>query len=511
MGSVSWRKRGNRYLVSWRLDDGSQGGKTVDTPDEARDLAAEKRLEMRRGTWRGRQRGRLPFSTWAAEWWEAWTADDPSPTTLAATESWLRLHVRPWFDDRPIDKTTPADVRRWQAQLARNVGPSTLAHCRSLALRIFQYAMDEGAIDANPVYKVPPLKRRVDPEQVFTEAKRRALAPEEAGRLLACFPLFWWDHVITLLGTGLRFGELAGLRRRRVHLHRPMPMLEVGSTRYQAGRFGSGFKPRPKSDAGIRPVPLAPLVVEAIRRQLPPGSDPEDLVFTGPGGGPGRAGGPSVPRGTRTVLSRHNIHRTYQGALAKLADPAVPLRPTARRVLLALRDGGPQRVDQLAVRLSASGRRPIRPATVTTALGELRTAGLATAEVDGLDVTVGRWSAVPTTRDPLLEAVDLHGAHDFRHTYATWLEDAGIPARVIDELMGHEATGRSGQQRGSAMGAHYRHTTPEMAMRAIDAINRRLTVVLGVAEQALERYPNRLAPRVFDGLPPRTWSLEARR
>jgi integrase len=355
MGSVSWRKRGNRYLVSWRLDDGSQGGKTVDTPDEARDLAAEKRLEMRRGTWRGRQRGRLAFSAWAAEWWETWAADDPSPTTLAATESWLRLHVRPSFADRPIDKITPADVRRWQAQLARDVGPSTVAHCRSLALRIFQFAMDEGAIDANPVRKVPPLKRRVDPEQVFGEVKRRALTAEEAGRLLACFPLFWWDHMLTLLGTGLRFGELAGLRRRRVHLDRPMPVLEVGSTRYQAGRFGSGFKPRPKSDAGIRPVPLAPVVVEAIRRQLPHGSDPEDLVFTGPGGGPGRRGGPSAPRGTRTVLSRHNLYRTYQGALAKLADPAVPLRPTARRVLKALRDGGPQRVDQLATRLIYRG------------------------------------------------------------------------------------------------------------------------------------------------------------
>jgi hypothetical protein len=33
--------------------------------------------------------------------------------------------------------------------------------------------------------------------------------------------LFWWDHMLTLLGTGLRFGELAGLRRRRVHLDRP--------------------------------------------------------------------------------------------------------------------------------------------------------------------------------------------------------------------------------------------------------------------------------------------------
>ena len=96
MGSVSWRKRGNRYLVSWRLDDGSQGGKTVDTPDEARDLAAEKRLEMRRGTWRERRSGRHSFRQWADDWWEVWAADpDRSPTTLAATENRLRRQVRP--------------------------------------------------------------------------------------------------------------------------------------------------------------------------------------------------------------------------------------------------------------------------------------------------------------------------------------------------------------------------------------------------------------------------------
>jgi integrase len=496
MGSVSWRKRGHRYLVSWRLDDGSQGGKTVDTPDEARDLAAEKRLEMRRGTWRGRQRGRLPFSAWATEWWETWVADEPSPTTLAATESWLRLHVLPWFAHRPVDKITPADVRRWQAQLARNVGPSTVAHCRSLALRIFQFAMDEGAIDANPIRKVPPPKRRVDPERVFGEVKRRALTPEEAGRLLACFPLFWWDHMVTLLGTGLRFGELAGLRRRRVHLDRPLPVLEVGPTRYQAGRFGSGFKPRPKSDAGIRQVPLAPLVAEAIRRQLPPGSNPEDLVFTGPGGGPGQRGGPSVPRGARTVLSRHNLSRTYHGAVARLADPAVPLRPTARRVLRALRNGGPQRVDQLVAWLAAAGRRPIRPATVAAALDELHAVGLAAVDDHDHAEPAGRWRALPLARDPVLDAVDLHGAHDLRHTFATWMEDAGIPARVIDELMGHEASSR-GQQHGSAMGAHYRHTTPEMAARAVDAIQQRLMIVLNVAEEMVEKYPNRSTLRIF--------------
>jgi integrase len=92
---------------------------------------------------------------------------------------------------------------------------------------------------------------------------------------------------------------------------------------------------------------------------------------------------------------------------------------------------------------------------------------------------------LPVVRDPLLDAVDLHGAHDFRHTYATWLEDAGIPARVIDELMGHQASGRVGRHPGSAIGAHYRHTTPEMAARVVAAVEERLVVVLATAEAAL--------------------------
>jgi integrase len=104
---------------------------------------------------------------------------------------------------------------------------------------------------------------------------------------------------------------------------------------------------------------------------------------------------------------------------------------------------------------------------------------------------------LPRARDPLLEAVDLRGAHDVRHSFATWLEDAGVPARVIDEVMGHEATSRAGQQRGSAMGAHYRHTTPEMAARIAAAIEQRLTVVLRVAERALEAHPRRSTQRVF--------------
>ena len=55
----------------------------------------------------------------------------------------------------------------------------------------------------------------------------------------------------------------------------------------------------------------------------------------------------------------------------------------------------------------------------------------------------------------------------------------------------------TGQQRGSAMGAHYRHTSPEMATRIATAIEQRLKVVLEVAEQALQAHPNCSTRRVF--------------
>jgi hypothetical protein len=219
-------------------------------------------------------------------------------------------------------------------------------------------------------------------------------------------------------------------------------------------------------------------VVDAIHRQLPPGSDPAALVFTGPGGGPGGHGGAGVPRAPAPCCRATTSAAPTTPPLTKLADPTGALRPTAARVLKALRAGGPQTTDQLTAALAGRGR-AVRPATVQAALGELAAAGLV-ADV-GEDAE-RRWRALPTARDPLLAAVDLRGAHDLRHTFATWLEDAGIPARVIDELMGHQA-GRRGERDGSMIGTRYRHMTAAMQARVVAVIGDRLAVALAAMPQ----------------------------
>jgi integrase len=95
-----------------------------------------------------------------------------------------------------------------------------------------------------------------------------------------------------------------------------------------------------------------------------------------------------------------------------------------------------------------------------------------------------------------LHHLQLRGPHDLRHTFSTWLEDAGIPARVIDELMGHQRSRHGELEGGSRIGARYRHTTEGMAARVVEAMEARLIVVLQVAED-YTRAERRGAGRVF--------------
>ncbi len=474
MASAGIRKSpSGRYKVWWRLDDGSQGSQTFPTRDRARDFKHDLLAQVARGSWVDPRLGKQTFETCAWEWWEVWSADpDRSPATLQATEGRLRRYLVPFFGQRQLRAITVSMVRRWQNELRGKAGYDTVKACRSLLNRILQAAEDDRRIAANPMRKVPAPKRPVDADARLGRAKRRAYTPEEFGHLLAHTRPFYRDHFLTMVGTGMRPGELLGLRAARVDLaNRRIGVLEV---RYEAGKFGRGYKDRPKSTASIRLLPLAGPVAEAIARRLFEGCSPATLVFAGPGGSNG------VPAGHRSVLTRDNLRRVYRIAVAKACDPAARLGYTARRVLRAVREAGSGQTAEI-VRARLHGRPP-RVATVNAALCDLEAAGLARRQTD-CDGQAPRWSATASPRDDTLADLKLRGPHDLRHTFSTWLEDGGIPARVIDELMGH-AGGRPGgelEQRGSLIGLRYRWTTPEMEARVVTAIEQRLALALRIA------------------------------
>jgi integrase len=466
-----------RSKVWWRLDDGSQGSQTFKTKDQARDFKHDLLAQVARGTWVDPRLGKQPFAEWTAEWWETYKADpDRSPSTLAAVETRLRLHILPYFGTRQLRAISVTVVRRWQNELRTKRGRETVMACRSLLYSILQTAEDDRRIERNPVAKVPAPKPEDDPDVLLGRGKRRAFTPEEFGQMLAATSPRFRDHLLCLAGTGLRAGELLGLRADRVDLE--ARRLEVVSVRYDAGKFGRGYKNRPKTRASIRPVPLAAPVAEAIARQLAAAGGRRALVFAGPGGGNG------VPAGTRTALSRYNLRRAYRDAVARISNPTAGLPPTAKRVLKALRQlGSEQSLERVCDWLGAHGRR-LRPGTVGAALELLEDAGLATKiAVEVENEQPPRWVAVEPANTARLDGLELHGPHDLRHTFATWLEDAGIPTRVIDELMGHASAQRG--RDGSATGPRYRHTTPEMEARAVAAIEQRLTTALRISDSLL--------------------------
>jgi integrase len=411
MASAGIRKsrNGRRYQVWWRLDDGSQGSKTFTTRDQAREFKNELLAQAARDAWIDPRRGRILFDDWADRWWQLWSSNPRrSPKGLETTASHLRRHLRPYFGRRQLGRITPSIVLRWQHELETRLGYSGVMACRSLLLRILEAARKERLIATNPVREVDAPEPPVNPDEIFGNVRRRTFTPEEFGEFLAACRPFYRDHFLTQAGTGLRPGELLGLRRRRVHPERRR--IEVLEVRYEAGKFGRGFKDRPKSPASIRVVPMAEAVREAILRQLPPSSDPNDLVFTGPGGNRW------AKRGTRPPLSTHNYRRVYKAVIV--------------------------------------------------------------SRVKAPDGTI--------IEQPRFPHLDLHGPHDLRHTFATWLEDAGIPSRVIDELMGHVGTKRERAQGASPMGRVYRETTLTMAARVTGVLDEKLALARKAATNVIE-------------------------
>jgi integrase len=177
------------------------------------------------------------------------------------------------WSSTPLSQVSHADVQKWISSLGRSA-PATVRYIHRVFSLILELAVRDKRIPSNPAAGVR-LPRAVKPEKRF-------LSVEELHRLAdaaAQYPIpeVGEQHraLILVLGfCGLRWGEMAALRVKRVDLLRRRLTVAESATEVN-GRLVWGI---PKSHQ-TRHVPIPRSVADSLL-EVTAGKQPDDLVFT---------------------------------------------------------------------------------------------------------------------------------------------------------------------------------------------------------------------------------------
>jgi integrase len=190
-------------------------------------------------------------------------------STRKRYQSTLNLHLLPAFGHRRLCDIGAVEVQRFILEkLGKGLGWETCNHLRNLLSKIFASAKKWGHFAGENPASIVEL-----PEKQATREKR-VLMPDEVTRLLAILREPVCTMVLIAVLTGLRIGEILGLRWENVDLDRSE--LRVEQSVYR-GSVGS-----PKTKGSRRTLPLPEAAVRALKRlalQSPDGN-PERPVFS---------------------------------------------------------------------------------------------------------------------------------------------------------------------------------------------------------------------------------------
>jgi len=189
----------------------------------------------------------------------------PYPIADAAVTELTRRTVLDWRDTIDEDHETPT----------QNGKASTYLHT------LLQYAVEEEIIGSNP----HSLKGRGKPAR---RTEPRVFPPEHWPAYLDALPERWRAASLLVLTTGLRRGEVLGLRWEDVDLEAGIVHVRQAASVVQDadGRRSRTVLTTPKTRAGRRDVPIIPAWVQTIRNNLPPrgeASGPELIWHQGDG------------------------------------------------------------------------------------------------------------------------------------------------------------------------------------------------------------------------------------
>ncbi len=251
---------------------------TFATKGDAQRWLSAVETDMSRGDWHDPRLGDVPFREWA-ERWLATKAPKLQPSTVDLYRYLLRRHVLPRFDLTAVGRITAVEVQKWVTDLhATDVSPNTVAK----AYRVLSGVMD-GAVDARLIARSPCTLKGAGTER---HDEMQIATPEQVAAIAAAVGPRWEALVFTAAYGGLRWGELAGLRRRDVDLVTG----RVAVTRKLAEVNGElSFGP-PKSAAGRRTIGLPSFVARSLAVHIDLYALPGDkgLVFPSADGEPMR-------------------------------------------------------------------------------------------------------------------------------------------------------------------------------------------------------------------------------
>lgn len=215
----------------------------------------------------------------------------------------LRKHLIPFFGNVRLPEIGSADVQMFLADKSKRYAPKSVLALRNLLSKVFATAQKWGYLQANPAQgtQVPAL--------VVTR-ERLTLTPEQVRALLGKLHEPYKTMVLLAVLSGLRRGEIFGLRWKCVDLGEGT--VRVAESNYE------GHVAAPKTQASRRMVFVAPVVLEALRALRPALFQPDDYVFHTDRGTPlnpnnviNRVLHPACDKASIPRVSWHNFRYTF--------------------------------------------------------------------------------------------------------------------------------------------------------------------------------------------------------
>lgn len=204
-------------------------------------------------------------------WLERGRREQLEPSTLAAYDQHVRLHLVPLCGYRKLSQLTKPIVEGYRDQLVDKLSRSMASRVMRSLSAIVAEAQRRGMVAQNVAAGVRVSRAKRESAKVVIPTKLELRSIVEAARASAepmALPL-----VLVVAFAGLRASELRGLPWRAIDLKRAN--ITVDQRADMAGTIGA-----PKSAAGRRTIPLPSLAIQALRAwklQCPP--SPDELVF----------------------------------------------------------------------------------------------------------------------------------------------------------------------------------------------------------------------------------------